>query len=689
MKAKKIAALITASIVTLSLVSCGGTNLSNDNAIYNEGTYSQTVKGHNGEVTVKVKISDSKIEEISVEDHVETAGLGDKAFETLIPEIIKTQSTSIDTVSGATVSSKALFSAVEQAIIEASKEKAEITNEFKPGEYSATVTGHNGDLNVKMSFSETEILSIDVDHVESNGIGTSAIEIIKNEVLDNQSLNIDSISGATVTSNAFIAAINECVQQTGVTISTLTSKPISIEEKQDTAIEKTSDVIVIGGGGAGLAAATEAIENGAKVIIIDKNEYIGGNTARAGGTLNAPDPERQSAIGVEDSVELFFENTMAAGDYKSDESLVQVLAENALAARQWLSDHGAQWTEKVYQTIGGLWPRSMDEKNKVAYNAFIEPLVKTVENKGGEVIVNCKATELIVENNTVIGVKAIDTKNDQEYIFNANNGVIITTGGYSANEDMVMEYNGISGLPTSNAPSSTGDGIVLANAIGADLEGMEDIQIHPHGNPTTGGLQSHFAGVIKNSIYVNQEGNRFVEESGRRDVISNATIEQTGQVMYSIYDSQGGFYEGVTELKDLDNLLAKGYIYKADTLEDLANQVGIDVEGLSATVERYNELVRSGKDTDFEKDELDLEIGTAPYYCVPLSPTVHHTMGGIKINTDAEVINTDGNVINGLYAAGEVTGGIHGSNRIGGNALTDCVVFGRIAGANAANNKNN
>ena len=183
------------------------------------------------------------------------------------------------------------------------------------------------------------------------------------------------------------------------------------------------------------------------------------------------------------------------------------------------------------------------------------------------------------------------------------------------------------------------------------------------------------------------EGKRFVEESGRRDVISNATIDQTDQVMFSIFDSEGGFYAGVKTLSDLDNLKAKKYIYEANTLEDLAKQAGINPEGLKETVARYNSLVEAGKDTDFEKDELELKIEKAPFYCVPLSPTLHHTMGGLKINTEAQVIGEDGKVIQGLYAAGEVTGGIHGSNRVGGNALTDGVVFGRIAGKNAANEK--
>ena len=660
-------------------------------AAYSAGVYTSEAKGNNADVPVKVQVTfdENKITDIKVIAHEETPGLGDKAFEKMVPEIIKAQKTDVDIFTGATYSSKALQEAVNDCIAQASGTKSsEVVSKFVPGEYSATVTGHNGALKVTMKFSENEIISITTENVESPGIGTAAIDILTDEIVKNQSLACDSISGATVTSGAFLAAVRECVKQTGITLSVLEARKIDYPAKSDTPIEMTADVVIIGAGGAGFAAATEALENGASVIILEKNEMIGGNTARAGGTLNAPDPERQSKIGVEDSVERFIQNTMEAGDFKANPELVKVLCSHALEARQWLSKHGTVWSEMVYQTIGGLWPRSMDEINKIAYNGFIAPLAKTVKELNGKVVLNCKAEKLVQnEAGRVTGVIAFDTKNGQEYHFTAKNAVIIATGGYSANNDMVVKYNGVNGLPTSNAPTSTGDGINMGLSVHAALEGMDYIQIHPHGNPITGGLQSHFAGVIKNSIYVNREGKRFVEESGRRDVISNATVAQTGQVMFSIFDSEGGFYAGVKELSDLDNLKAKGYIYQAATLEDLAKQAGIDPEGLKATVARYNELVASGEDVDFHKDEIELKIEKAPFYCVPLSPTLHHTMGGLKINTEAQVLRDDGTVIPGLYAAGEVTGGLHGTNRVGGNALTDCVVFGRIAGKNAAENR--
>ncbi|MBQ7543320.1 MAG: flavocytochrome c [Synergistaceae bacterium] len=661
---------------------------------YTPGTYTATAKGNNANVPVEVSVTfdAEKITAIEVTKHEETPGLGDKAFELVIPRILEAQSTKVDGMTGATMSSNALKEAVDACIAQASGKTAEIVETFKPGTYTATVTGHNGPLTVTMTFSEKEILSLKTEDVESPGIGISAIEILTSEILSNQSLACDAVSGATVTSGAFLAAVRECIKQTGITASVLEARKIAYPEKKDAPVEMEADVIIVGAGGAGFAAATEALENGATVIILEKNEMIGGNTARAGGTLNAPDPERQSKMNppVEDSVEKFFMNTLEAGDFKADPALVAVLTRGALDARHWLTDHGTVWTEMVYQTIGGLWPRSLDEKDKIAFNGFVAPLAKRVAELGGKVILNCKAESLTQdESGRVTGVIAFDTKNGQEYRFTAKKGVVLATGGYAASAELVKKYNGLSGLPTSNAPTSTGDGIEMGLAAGAALEGMEYVQIHPHGNPVTGGLQSHFAGVIKNSIYVNKNGKRFVEESGRRDVISNATIAQPGQIMYSIFDSEGGFYAGVKELPavELNNLTSKGYLYKADTLEDLAKQAGIDPEGLKATVARYNELVAAGKDTDFEKDEVELPIGKAPFYCVPLSPTLHHTMGGLKINTEAQVLREDGSIIAGLYAAGEVTGGIHGSNRVGGNALTDGVVFGRIAGRNAAAGK--
>lgn len=586
-----------------------------------------------------------------------------------------------------------------------------------PGTYTGEATGNNGPVKVAVTVDAQSILSVEVvEHGETAGICDTPIATIPGAIVEAQSVAVDTISGATNTSNAIIAAVTDALTQAGANLEDFSKK----EEKEFVLSEDTkdlsADVIIVGAGGAGLAAATTVQQAGGSYIVVEKMAMIGGNTARSGSTLNAADPERQQkveltadiqevydAVNAEpvseehaalqqkvkeqlkayvasgatyifDSPELHALNTFDAGDRVGDLALIENMCNNALAARTWLSELGCEWTEKVYLTIGGLWPRSMNAKE--GPSGIINALKKNVPDDA--IMLNTKATELIVEDGKVTGVKAYDEVSGQQYALHGN--VILATGGYGANAALVAKLHNIPELMTSNASSSTGDGMLMAQEIGAALTGMDKIQIHPHGNPKTGALQSHFAGSVTNSIYVNKEGHRFTEETGRRDTISNDTLQQTDHIMFSIYDAR-------TASDNSDNAVEMGNAYKADTLEDLAKQAGIDPDGLVAEVARYNELVESGKDTDFGKKAVELKIEEAPFYCVPLSPTIHHTMGGVKIDTDARVYNEAGEIIDGLYAAGEVTGGIHGGNRIGGNAITDIIVYGRIAGENALADK--
>lgn len=654
--------------------------------IYIPGSYTGSARGNNGDVVVEVTVTEHEISNVIVKEHEETTGISDPALDQIPKMIVEQQSEKVDAVSGATVTSNAIMEAVSEALRQARGEASSADGAvYQAGEYQATAKGHNGDLTVTVVLSEEGITRINTEHHETDGIGTAAISLLTDMITENQTLNVDSVSGATVTSAAFVSAVKSALTDAGVNTAALNGRIVYTEAETDL-IVKSADVIVIGSGGAGFAAATTAIEEGSTVIIIEKAEYIGGNTVRAGGTLNAVDPERQSKIGIVDSVDNFYQNIMDAGDQKSDPILARVLAEEAMSARQWLEDHGTEWSETIYLTIGGLFTRSMDVKDKNSYQGLIEPLFAAVTEKGGEIVLNCYAESLITdESGAVIGVYARDTRNNQIYRFEAAKGVIVATGGYSANREMVQTYHNVSGLPTSNAPTSTGDGILMGLEAGAALEGMEYIQIHPHGNPSTGMLQSHFAGDVTNAIYVNKNGRRFVNEQGRRDDISNATIAQPDQIMYSVYDAACDVYPGVPEYDGMDELIERGYVFRADTIAELAELAGIDPDGLETEIKQYNELVKQGSDSEFGKSSIEKEIGLAPFYAVPLAPTLHHTMGGLKIDAGAHVLNRNGEPIKGLYAAGEVTGGIHGTNRIGGNALADCFVFGRIAGANAAN----
>lgn len=550
---------------------------------------------------------------------------------------------------------------------------------YQAGTYWATVQGHNTKIVMSVTVDEESIVSVDIlEQSETSGIADPALQEIPRRIVEGQTLNVDAISSCTITSLAILEGATEALKQAGADVEMLANKPQEILQK-DT-IEMEADVIVIGCGMAGLSASTTIAEAGGSVIVLEKMENCGGNTMRSGGTVNAVDPERQSRQGIVDSVELYIKNTYENGKEKGNLDLIQVMCENSRDARYWIEEHGGQWNELIYLTIGGLWPRSMDAKNN-ATETLIDPLVKATKEYGGQIILNCKAEELITEEGKVTQVKAVNTKDGTEYLFTAIQGVIMSTGGFAANAEMVNQYSTTipENNPTSNAPCATGDGILMAQAIGANLIDMEYIIMHP--NP---GTNVYFTGMIDNSIYVNQQGERFVNEQSDRDEVCYSILEQPGQVAYAIFDAntindefwstQDGGYQ------DFKQLAAEGKCGYGETIEELADSIGVDAESLKQSIEEFNEMVEGKRVDPYGRELFYRKIEDGPFYASIRTARTHNTLGGIQINTKAEVLNKEGEVIPGFYAAGEVTGGIHGANRIGGNSLTDCIVFGRIAG---------
>lgn len=445
-----------------------------------------------------------------------------------------------------------------------------------------------------------------------------------------------------------------------------------------------ADVVVVGGGGAGLAAAVSAAENGAKVILIEKMPMLGGNTIRSGGAYNAVDPERQKAQGIEDSVDKHFEQTFKGGDEKADPKLVRVLVENALAGLKWLESYGMKFQDKIFAVIGATWPRSHQAVDPSG-TGFIKTLKAAAEKLGVKIYLETRATELITDSSgRVVGVKA-ETKDKKPITFKAKKGVVLATGGFSANVEMRTKYNPklTANIPTTNHPGATGDGIVMAEKIGAATVGMEYIQLLSLATPGTGSLQGCVTIGIDSVIFVNKQGVRFVKEDARRDVLAEAVLAQEGGMYYMINDSK---IVGETNQfgEKIEDLIKQGLVFKADTLKELAQKIGVPADALEKTVADFNKMVQTKNDPQFGRTVFANTIDKGPFYACPRVPAVHHTMGGLKINEKTEVISKDGKVIPGLYAAGEVTGGIHGSNRLGGNALPDTIVFGRIAGKNAA-----
>lgn len=559
---------------------------------------------------------------------------------------------------------------------------------YKAGTYEATVAGHNGDMTVEVVVSDSAILEVNIlNHMESPSISDAAIERIPVAIVDEQSLAVDTISGATVSSKAIINGATEALKLAGADIEKLSVKNDSEAVKGETK-EYTTDVVIIGGGGAGLAAAVSANENGATVIVVEKMSRLGGNTILSGGALNAVDPVRQEAQDIEDSVEKHFTQTYEGGDKQGNPVLIQTLVENAYSAVVWLEGLGMEFKDQVFTVLGGMWPRAHKPATPLG-TGFISTYQNYIDtHEGIEVLLDTEALELIIEDGRVTGVKAESLEGD--VILHANNGVILATGGFSANQEMLEKYNetwpSLEGIKTTNHPGATGDGIVMAEQAGANLIGMSAIQLLPMGDPVTGSLSGNIEQGVENRIFVNIDGNRFVDEGQRRDVMTKALFEQEETKMWVVLDAKNYPTPETTNNfnETIEGLIEQGRAFKGDTLEELAEQIGVDPANLVKAVEEFNAAVDSGKADAFGRTLFDKKIDTPPYYAGARVPTVHHTMGGVEINEFTQVIDATGTIIPGLYAAGEVTGGIHGSNRLGGNALADVTVFGRIAGESAA-----
>lgn len=437
-----------------------------------------------------------------------------------------------------------------------------------------------------------------------------------------------------------------------------------------------TDVVIIGSGGAGLAAAIEAKDAGKEVIIVEMMNMVGGNTLRATGGLNAAGTSIQKDQGIEDSADSHYEDTMKGGYNINNPALVEILASQAADGVEWLIGLGADLSN-----VGRMAGSSHDRTHRPTGGAPVGPhvvqvLKENAEDRGIEILLETKATEVISKDGKVIGIK-VEQKDGTTFNIKAD-AVIIATGGFGASEEMFAGFDTkLAGFGTTNHAGATGSGIIMGQAIGADVVDMDQIQTHPTVVPSNGHMITE-AVRGNGAILVNAKGERFVNELATRDVVSAAILEQEGQTAYLVFDNS------IREsLSAIDGYIRMGITLEGTTIEELAGNAGMDSDTLVNTITAYNGFV-DGVDTDFERADMPRKLIESSYYAIEIGPAVHHTMGGLVINADAQVIDTEGNVITGLFAAGEVTGGIHGGNRLGGNAMTDLIVFGRIAGKSAA-----
>ena len=440
---------------------------------------------------------------------------------------------------------------------------------------------------------------------------------------------------------------------------------------------KSADIVVIGAGGAGMTAAIQAAQDGAtNVVIIEKTAMAGGNTTRATGGLNASETTFQDRDAIEDSNQLFIDDTMKGGKNINDLSLVTYMAENSAEALYWVNDLGADLT--VVGLFGGASVKRIHRPSDTSAvgPVLVKTLMSQIEKLNIPVLYNTKADEILTdENGAVSGVKVTDENGT--YTINCK-AVVVATGGFGANSEMVEKYNpSLTGFGTTNVAAATGDGIAMGTAIGAATVDMEQIQTHPTVHPET---QTIYTEAVRGNgaILVNKEGARFTNEMGTRDVVSAAILEQTDGQAWLVFD-----HAVRTSLKAIEGYIKAGIVTEAATIEELATAIGADPATLSATMTKFADDVTNGNADEFGREGLELPLTEGNFYACLVAPAIHHTMGGLKINTAGEVLNEEGNAIAGLFAAGEVTGGVHGANRLGGNAVTDIVVFGRTAGTSA------
>ena len=593
------------------------------------------------------------------------------------------------------------------------------------GDFTGTAKGFGGDVSVTLTLTDGAITGCTAEGKdETQGVGSEAIAKMPGEIAESGSIAVDGVSGATVTSTAIKEAAAAALTAAGLNPDDYKTAVENNATAEDSTVD--ADVVVVGAGGAGMTAAITAAAEGKTVVILESQSMVGGNSVRATGGMNAgktvyqDENEFGESAGVEktlktaaekyadnetitalaktvseqwaayqanptgyfDSVELMELDTMIGGKGINDPELVETLCANSADAIDWLDEHGI--TLHNVSSFGGASVKRIHrpvnaEGKTVSVGSYMIPLLQeNCEKAGVKMMLDTTATEILTDaNGAAVGVKATGASGETVTV-NAK-AVILASGGFGANLDMVVKYKPeLKGFMTTNAPGIQGQGIEMAEAIGAATVDMDQIQIHPTVEANTAALITE--GLRGDgAILINEEGQRFIDEVGTRDVVSAAEIAQTGSYSWLVVDQAM-----VDASSVIQGYIKKGYTVTGATYEELGKAMGVDAAAFAETMEKWNGYVEAKNDPDFGRTSFANPLNTAPYYAVKVTAGVHHTMGGLKINANTEVLNENGEVIPGLFAAGEVTGGVHGANRLGGNAVADFTVFGRIAGAAAS-----
>ena len=558
-----------------------------------------------------------------------------------------------------------------------------------PTTVEGTGVGKHGDITVAVTFDAGKIQNIEiVKNAENPILAKKVFTELKDEVVALSSTDVDLISGATFSAKGFIDAVNDAAKKAGVTLAKADKKALRKAARE---LPKTStyDVVVIGAGGAGFSAAITAKNAGANVVLLEKMPAVGGNSLISGAEMNVAKNWVQPKLGItDDSPELHAEDTFKGGDGKGDMKVINVMTHQALDAAKWCRDYlGVRFEDDNLFFFGGHSRKRALIPVGHTGTEFISKFQAKADELGIPVITNMKAEELVKDKSgRVVGVKA--TMDGTEYTFNAKGGVVLATGGFGANPEMVKKYNPKidERFKTTDAPGTTGEALYMAERAGAELVNMGYIQTYPICDPLSGAIELIADARFDGAIMLNQEGKRFVEELDRRDVLSEAILNQTGQYCWVLWNDNIGKISNTvgTHANEYEAFTKQGVMATCDDLKCIADFTKIPYDQLQKTVKRVSDMAGKGNDKDFHHRAGLMDMQQGKYYVIKAVPSTHHTMGGVRINEKAEALTADGKVIPGLWAAGEVTGVTHGTNRLGGNAYTDIIVFGRIAGEAAA-----
>ncbi|MGB6128665.1 MAG: flavocytochrome c [Psychrilyobacter sp.] len=563
---------------------------------------------------------------------------------------------------------------------------------YKNGSFKGVGIGYGGEIEALIIVVQGKIKSIEfLSHNETPVISEPAFNHVPSNIIEKNTIMVPNVKGCSMSSRGIREAVMNALILSGENKEELLKEFKNSENLDKIVVSKNKlkfkpvenfDIVIIGGGGAGLSAAISASNLGAKVVLLEKMAAVGGNTLVSMGGINIPGSDAQQSKKIEDSPELYYNDALVGGDGENNKKLFKILSENALDTYKWLKEEiGVEFKKDELIHFGGhTVPRAAVFKGKYAVE-LISKLRKKAENLGVDIRTGVEAKEIITKDEKVVGIKALTEGKTVEFF--GSKGVIFATGGFSGNIEMRKKYNPEldERYKTTNQSGITGDGHLMCEKLGVDFVHMSYIQTFPIANPITGAL-SHVGGSrFDGAILVNKSGKRFVEELERRDVVSQAILAQEGGIGYLVWAQEvEAIANRTTDNKAEVNSLIRSDLFIEGDIEECSQKMDINLATLKVTLNIYNSNVENGKDQEFDRRGNLINIEKGPFYVQTVAPAVHHTMGGIKINSNNEVLDVKGNIIKGLYAAGEIVGGIHGTNRLGGNAITDILVFGKRTG---------